>query len=181
MTSVPNKDREVVVSVIRKLGGFSLEGSVTESTTHVVFSQPRRTLTALTAIARGCWLLSIDWVYKSVESGHWVDEKPFEVDDLFPAAKVCREERMTCEGQYNSRLFSSCPPIFISHDTDPPAERLSQLVMLCGGKLTMSRRRDNALCVGRKASSGGTWVSEQWIMDCVTQNRLVSTGKYSIE
>ena len=42
---------------------------------------------------------------------------------------------MTCEGQYNSQLFSSCPPIFIGHDANPPSEHLCQLVMLCGGKV----------------------------------------------
>ena len=57
-----SRDRELVVSVAQELGGFTVDSCVSESTTHVVFTQPRRTLNVLMGIARGCWLVSIDWV-----------------------------------------------------------------------------------------------------------------------
>ncbi|XP_062506263.1 uncharacterized protein LOC134182839 [Corticium candelabrum] len=180
MTSVSSKDRELVVSVAQELGGFTVDSCVSESTTHVVFTQPRRTLNVLMGIARGCWLVSIDWVYKSVETGCWVEEKSYELDGAFPAAKVSREKRFASSGPYNSQIFASCPPIFISEDANPPVEHLSQLVALCGGKLTLSRRRENVLCVGKLASRGGVWLSEQWIMDCIAQGRLMPVTEYGL-
>lgn len=44
------------------LGGFSIVERVCESTTHVVSWGHRRTLNILLGIARGCWIVSFEWV-----------------------------------------------------------------------------------------------------------------------
>lgn len=45
-----------------KLKGFSLAREVCESTTHVLAGQALRTLNVLLGLARGCWILSYEWV-----------------------------------------------------------------------------------------------------------------------
>lgn len=47
---------------MKTLGGFSIVDRVRESTTHVVSGGHRRTLNILLGIARGCWILSFEWV-----------------------------------------------------------------------------------------------------------------------
>lgn len=57
-----SRKQEVVFQLIRSLGGFTVVDNVCESTTHVVSGSPRRTLNILLGIARGCWILSFEWV-----------------------------------------------------------------------------------------------------------------------
>nr|XP_024643240.1 microcephalin isoform X3 [Macaca nemestrina] len=89
MTSMPSEKQNVVIQVVDKLKGFSIAPDVCETTTHVLSGKPLRTLNVLLGIARGCWVLSYDWVLWSLESGHWISEEPFELSNHFPAAPVC--------------------------------------------------------------------------------------------
>lgn len=54
-------------SVIKKLGGFTIETEVDSSTTHVVCGDERRTMNLLKGISYGCWIVSTDWVSKVVD------------------------------------------------------------------------------------------------------------------
>ena len=49
-------------SAISKLGDFVLSESVVDSTTHVVCGGNRRTMKLLMGVARGCWIVSLNWV-----------------------------------------------------------------------------------------------------------------------
>ncbi|XP_044794887.1 microcephalin isoform X6 [Bubalus bubalis] len=86
MTSMPSEKYSVVIQVVNRLKGFSLAREVCGSTTHVLAGKPRRTLSVLLGIARGCWILSFEWVLWSLEMGHWISEEPFELSNYFPAA-----------------------------------------------------------------------------------------------
>jgi microcephalin len=57
-----------VTEVVKLLGGFSVVDLVCETTTHVVSGGQRRTLNVLLGIARGCWVLSFEWVRGSIFS-----------------------------------------------------------------------------------------------------------------
>lgn len=56
------RKQHIVDQVVKTLGGFSIADRVCESTTHVVSGSHRRTLNILLGIARGCWILSFEWV-----------------------------------------------------------------------------------------------------------------------
>lgn len=56
------RKQQTVIQVVNSLGGFTVVDAVCESTTHVVSGSPRRTLNILLGIARGCWILSFEWV-----------------------------------------------------------------------------------------------------------------------
>ncbi|XP_045142637.1 microcephalin isoform X2 [Echinops telfairi] len=98
MTSMPSELQNVITQVVDKLKGFSFAQEVCESTTHVVTGKPCRTLNVLLGIARGCWILSYEWVLWSLERGHWISEEPFELSQYFPAAP---------ESKFYSRMLSS--------------------------------------------------------------------------
>ena len=80
--------RETVLAVVEQLGGYKVQREVDTDTTHVVSAGKRRTVNVLKAILSGCWLLSVEWVLKSLEKGTWLNEEPFELAEDFPAAKV---------------------------------------------------------------------------------------------
>lgn len=57
-----NRTQNIVIQVVNTLKGFSLAQEVCETTTHVLAGKPLRTLNVLLGIARGCWVLSYEWV-----------------------------------------------------------------------------------------------------------------------
>ncbi|MEQ2312727.1 BRCA1 associated RING domain 1 [Ameca splendens] len=87
MTSMPTEKQQTVVQVVKALGGFSIVDRVCESTTHVVSGGHRRTLNILLGIARGCWILSFEWILWCLEQRQWIPEEPYELSDQFPAAQ----------------------------------------------------------------------------------------------
>uniref|UniRef100_A0A1D5RBX5 Microcephalin n=1 Tax=Macaca mulatta TaxID=9544 RepID=A0A1D5RBX5_MACMU len=108
MTSMPSEKQNVVIQVVDKLKGFSIARDVCETTTHVLSGKPLRTLNVLLGIARGCWVLSYDWVLWSLESGQWISEEPFELSNHFPAAPINRRERNAARGS-SSQVSSHLP------------------------------------------------------------------------
>ncbi|XP_063772750.1 microcephalin isoform X2 [Pseudophryne corroboree] len=86
MTSMSTEAQNAVIQVVKKFGGFVFSDCVCESTTHVIAGSPRRTLNIILGIARGCWIISYDWVLWSLECGHWIPEEPYELSDHFPGA-----------------------------------------------------------------------------------------------
>jgi len=56
-------EQAMVRSVVAKLGrDFVISDSVIDSTTHIVCGGNRRTMKLLMGVARGCWIISLDWV-----------------------------------------------------------------------------------------------------------------------
>uniref|UniRef100_K7GFJ1 Microcephalin n=1 Tax=Pelodiscus sinensis TaxID=13735 RepID=K7GFJ1_PELSI len=89
MTSMSSEKQCAMIQVVNKLGGFLFSDDVCETTTHVVTGSPRRTLNVILGIARGCWIVSYEWVLWSLECGHWISEEPYELSTNFPAAPLC--------------------------------------------------------------------------------------------
>lgn len=60
--SVLFREQNTVIQVVNKLGDFLFSDVVCETTSHVVTGSPRRTLNIMLGIARGCWIVSYEWV-----------------------------------------------------------------------------------------------------------------------
>ncbi|NXY64428.1 MCPH1 protein, partial [Callaeas wilsoni] len=88
ITSMSSEKQNTVIQVVNKLGDFLFSNEVCETTSHVVTGSPRRTLNVMLGIARGCWIVSYEWVLWSLEVGHWISEEPYELSSSFPAAPV---------------------------------------------------------------------------------------------
>lgn len=56
------RKQNTVIQVVNKLGDFLFSDDVCETTSHVVTGSPRRTLNVMLGIARGCWIVSYEWV-----------------------------------------------------------------------------------------------------------------------
>ncbi|KOX74645.1 Microcephalin [Melipona quadrifasciata] len=65
-TGLSNEDKDIVKSVVKILGLAKIESNVTKNTTHVV-TTGIRTINLLHGIIRGCWLVTLEWVLKSLE------------------------------------------------------------------------------------------------------------------
>lgn len=61
-TRLHREEVENFTQVVRKLGYFFVEDEVTHKTTHLVVGESKRTINLLRAIARGCWIVTKEWV-----------------------------------------------------------------------------------------------------------------------
>ncbi|XP_048582540.1 microcephalin isoform X2 [Nematostella vectensis] len=180
LTSMHFGEQDIVVSVVRKLGGFYIADKAGANTTHVIAGSPRRTLNVLRAIAQGCWLVSPEWVMKSLEAGYWVDEEPYELADDFPAAQLSRLERVSSGPCFRQELFKEMEPIFVAEDTSPPRDELIHLITLCGGNVCTSIR-SAGLCVGKVNRRIDTSnVTEAWVLDSITEHSVLSFCTYAL-
>nr|CAD7455205.1 unnamed protein product [Timema tahoe] len=180
-TGFHKKDIETMAAVVIKLGGFELEAKVSSRTTHVVSDGPKRTLNMLRGIARGCWILTQEWIFRSLERGRWLEEEEFEIDDFSSAVKQCRLEKQCFGPAFKQVLFRPCGPIFVAHGTCPPATDLQDLVKLCGGRVAKSPR-GAAIAVGVPVRNEQVaCVSENWVLDSIMWNRLKPTKDYTLE
>uniref|UniRef100_A0A131Y195 Putative transcriptional regulator brca1 n=1 Tax=Ixodes ricinus TaxID=34613 RepID=A0A131Y195_IXORI len=180
MTSIPPEDREVVRSVVLALGGFQVEAEVTPRTTHLVVGGAVRTLNLLSAMARGCWVLSTDWVYRSLEAGHWLDERPFELGEMFPAVRLSRQDRAE-RRRDEGGLLAGTGAIYVSPESRPPPDKLRQLVQILGGKVAPSYLRCNVALGPVEASKRRPdvrHVSEKWLLDSISEHRVLPFSGY---
>ncbi|XP_073531497.1 microcephalin [Phyllobates terribilis] len=183
MTSMSTEKQSTIIQVVKKFGGFVFSDEVSETTSHVIAGSPRRTLNIILGIVRGCWILSYDWVLWSLERGNWIPEEPYELSDHFPGAPICRLQRHLSAGEYHQNLFSSVPTFFISPSSQPPCDKLSQAVQLCGGKVCKAVRQAK-VCIGMfpgKKPPDLEFVSEKWVLDSITQHKLLPLQNYLLE
>ncbi|XP_027133148.1 microcephalin isoform X1 [Larimichthys crocea] len=183
MTSMPTEQQHTVGQVVKTLGGFSVVDRVCESTTHVVSGGQRRTLNILLGIARGCWILSFEWILWCLEQRQWIPEEPYELSDRFPAAQICRLQRHLSAGEHQQDLFQSQPPMFVSQHSQPPTQSLVELIQLCGGTVCKTVRQAG-ICIGRysgRRPEGSRILSEQWVLDSITHLKQLSYDNYDLE
>ncbi|XP_046316488.1 microcephalin isoform X2 [Marmota monax] len=180
MTSMSSEKQNIIIQVVDKLKGFSFAPEVCETTTHVLAGKTLRTLNILLGIARGCWVLSYEWVLLSLEMGHWISEEPFELFNHFPAAPVCRLERHLSPEQYRGTLFADQPMMFITPDSSPPRAKLCELVLLCGGQVSQVPRQASIVVgpyAGKKKATT-KYLSEKWVLDSITQHKVCAFENY---
>ncbi|NXI61678.1 MCPH1 protein, partial [Anseranas semipalmata] len=166
MTSMCSEKQNTVIQVVNKLGDFLFSDVVCETTSHVVTGSPRRTLNVMLGIARGCWIVSYEWVLWSLEVGHWISEEPYELSSNFPAAPICRLQRHLSTGSYQQNLFSNQPVMFVSPTSQPPCKKLIELIQLSGGKVCKALRQAK-ICIGKypgKKYQEIKCLSEKWIL-----------------
>ncbi|NXN72122.1 MCPH1 protein, partial [Himantopus himantopus] len=177
MTSMSSEKQNTIIQVVNKLGDFLFSDDVCETTSHVVTGSPRRTLNVMLGIARGCWIVSYEWVLWSLELGHWISEEPYELSSSFPAAPICRLQRQLSTGKYQQNLFSNQPVMFVSPTSQPPCKKLIELIQLSGGKICKALRQAK-ICIGKnpgKKYQEIKCLSEKWVL-----GKTVNFNSYKI-
>ncbi|GAB1293022.1 Microcephalin [Apodemus speciosus] len=182
MTSMPSEKQDLIMQVVSTLKGFSFAPEVCETTTHVLVGKSVRTLNVLMGIARGCWILSYEWVLLSLELGHWISEEPFELSETFPAAPICRLERHLSAQQYQGTLFANQPKMFIAPASSPPRAKLCELVLLCGGKVSPAPQLASLIIGPYKGKKEARiqYLSEKWVLDSITQHKVCDFNNYQL-
>ncbi|KAL4236314.1 BRCA1 associated RING domain 1 [Mactra antiquata] len=180
MTSLHSCEQDVVISVVKKLGGFVIAENVNETTTHVICGEPRRTLNVIRCMARGAWLLSKDWVITSLEKGEWIEEHEYECTSCFPSCKIARLERERCKGLYRQSIFRNVGPMYVSGKSRPSRPHLVQLIKLCGGQV-IGVKEKASVYIGSDYHPGLTCVKTTWLLDCITEHVVKPMEEYFLD
>ncbi|XP_076441368.1 uncharacterized protein LOC143280560 [Babylonia areolata] len=178
MTSLHREEQDFVIGAVKRLGVFRIEDKVSKHTTHVVCGEARRTLNVLNGLARGCWLISKEWVERSMEDGSWTCEEGYEMVEDFPKSKEARLAREAEEpGAYRCRIFEPVGFIFVSNICTPPRAQLIRLLQLCGAKVTDSIHRAD-FYIGDSAHDEKNSVKPVWVLDSISQMELLPMDDY---
>ena len=134
----------------------------------------------MAAIARGAWLLTPEWLYRSVEAGAWLPESEFE-DLSFPGGKRARLAHAVGSAQLLHGLRFA---LFEPRRANPPVSELRLLITSAGGVVSKKGTgADYSICAkGDSASAvtatakGSTAVTEQWLFAALAEYKLPASA-----
>ena len=105
LTSCDKEDKDLARQLVKQMGVFGYHDTITEKTTHIVVGTSKRTINLVKGMIRGCWIVSKDWLIKSMEQGQWLEENKYEMTSFSPSVKTVREERQLFRSAFKSQLF----------------------------------------------------------------------------
>ncbi|KAL1420752.1 hypothetical protein MTO96_004483 [Rhipicephalus appendiculatus] len=187
LTGLEPVDRDAISAIVKAVGGFTIAAEVTDRTTHVicgsVAGKPRRTLHVLFALARGsCWLLPVHWAYQSLESGRWLEEGAFAFSR--PRSAIGKKRKLSGCLAEDAPLLDGRGPFYIGPATAPPPDRIRDLLLLLGAEVSPSYLRCQVVLGDPQRSqwlSQVTHVSEQWLLDCISEHRVLPYDSYLLQ
>ncbi|XP_050462710.1 GATA zinc finger domain-containing protein 14-like [Cataglyphis hispanica] len=169
-TGLSKGDKSLVKSIVKSLGMAKIELNISRRTTHVV-STGVRTVNLLRGIIRGCWLVTLEWVLKSLENNGWLDPEEFEMKHFSKAVQENRKDRQLFGPSYIPELFATCGLIYVGPKTTVPCHTLKELIKTAGGHITENIKL-------AKIIIGKNGLKETWIIDCITTGELQLTNLY---
>ncbi|EZA60652.1 hypothetical protein DMN91_007487 [Ooceraea biroi] len=169
-TGLSKGDKNLVKSIIKSLGAAEMELNVSRRTTHVV-STGVRTMNLLRGIIRGCWLITLEWVLKSLENNAWLNPEEFEMKHFSKAVQENRKDRQLFGPSYIPELFTACGFIYVEHKTTVPCDTLKELVKTAGGHITENVKF-------AKIIIGENGLKETWVIDSITTGELQLSKLY---
>ncbi|MFH4978947.1 hypothetical protein AB6A40_005656 [Gnathostoma spinigerum] len=177
MSALDSYERETILSIVRHLGVFSIANRVNGTTKYVISNTDgSRTLNTLHAVVRGIPVVSVEWAFRSVESGSWLRASEYLIPKWKKSYKAHLKNR-------SCRLFSAVGNMYISPKCRA-AKDIDQLVRKCGGKVTDSVKRAPVIVapceewdiLRRRICSSmnlAHMVSDTWIFDCITEHKII--------
>ncbi|XP_072766813.1 uncharacterized protein Mcph1 [Anoplolepis gracilipes] len=170
MTGLSKGDKSLVKSIVKSLGKAEIELNISRRTTHVV-STGVRTVNLLRGIIRGCWLVTLEWVLKSLENNGWLDPEEFEMKHFSKAVQENRKDRQLFGPSYIPELFATCGLIYVGHKTAVPYHTLKELIKTAGGHVTEDIKFAKIII-----DTNG--LKETWVIDSITTGELQLTKLY---
>lgn len=183
LSGLPLVEEEAVRAVLGHLGRFQLSDMVTVRTTHII-SSGRRTQKVLAGIARGAWIVSPEWAFKSLESSVWLPEAEFELPQ-FPGARQARLAREQAElvGEAFKPLLFADKTFFVDTRAKLPHSDLQQFIQQFGGRISRTVK-DADVVISRMASAAEAVaekeVNDKWVWDSITAGEWLAVSSYAV-
>uniref|UniRef100_A0AAR5QKM3 BRCT domain-containing protein n=1 Tax=Dendroctonus ponderosae TaxID=77166 RepID=A0AAR5QKM3_DENPD len=166
-TKLHKSQVQVFAEIVKKLGRFTIENDVSDKTTHLIAGESKRTVNMLRAVTRGCWVLTFDWVLRSLEEARWLSEENFEVTNFSGTVQKARLERQAFGSKYTLDVFDNCPPIYVALSTAPRCSDLQELITTCKGKVVTIPRLAKIIVGLYLVQEDTVCVNETWVLDSI--------------
>ncbi|XP_048478260.1 microcephalin [Plutella xylostella] len=138
-------------------------------------SKPR-TLNALEGAARGCRILSPDWVRASEKAGKWLHPIGYEIEHLKKISQKARIERKILQktnSDYGYDVF--CGLLVKISENAEQKEAATTLLSLCGAKIVYGSKPAD-VTIGREKGQ----VASKWVFDSVAAARIRTSRRYTV-
>ncbi|CAG9130935.1 unnamed protein product [Plutella xylostella] len=138
-------------------------------------SKPR-TLNALEGAARGCRILSPDWVRASEKAGKWLHPIGYEIEHLKKISQKARIERKILQktnSDYGYDVF--CGLLVKISENAEQKEAATTLLTLCGAKIVYGSTPAD-VTIGREKGQ----VASKWVFDSVAAARIRTSRRYTV-
>ncbi|XP_031632861.1 uncharacterized protein LOC116346784 isoform X2 [Contarinia nasturtii] len=180
-TSMHQSQIDFISEAVKKLGKFQLENKVSNNTTHLI-SDNRRTVNILRGIIRGVWILSYDWVVKSVELNKWQYETDYEMRTFSRAVEINRIERQAFGRHYRMDIFRCFDMFYLADNCT--CKNLRELIIMCYGKVTKNVP-DCCYFITEQYqtnidSKKLIQVHPNWILDSITSGKVQKLATYLV-
>ena len=170
LSALLESEREIVMSVANSLGEYSITAEMEPEVTHLVIGSKKRTLKLLEALARGIWIVHVEWITKGcLDAQRWVPEDKYEAHDWFPGAQRARLARRSPS---HPGLLDG-HKIYIIGSTQPTPDDLERIILDCGGEVVHAFR-DCTLAIlspvasrPKQTTPPKPMVSVEWLIDAL--------------
>ena len=81
-SGISNSKKIELKNIVLKLGGSFADDSSLSKMTHLIVTKPSRSLKYLSGLAKGCWILSPDYLYECRKQNNWIKNlEKYEIKD----------------------------------------------------------------------------------------------------
>lgn len=93
---------------------------------------------------------------------------------------MCRAERQAFGSSYRIDIFRDVGPIYVSSECK--CSNVKELILLCGGRLTDSKRRARFI-IGKFYDNNfnGLCLDMTWVLDSISISKIKKTNKYLLK
>ncbi|CAB4056508.1 MCPH1 [Lepeophtheirus salmonis] len=178
--SVEGFDDPIIVKQIIHHFGYELSDLVTSKTTHIICCSDgltQRTLNILRGILYGCWIVSKDWIFNSLQNGYLVDEIPYERVDFSLAVKVRRIEHLDF-GLCGNGLLSHLGNIHVSRKSRFSTRDLGNIIRLAGGRISSNIQTADIIIGKYEGACNAICLTEEWLLDSIQQYSVMPYNNY---
>lgn len=172
------------------------------NTTHLVALDDRRTINILRGLIRGTWILTYDWILKSIEANQWQPEAEFERKSFSRTVEVSafqlivefsmkfflafqqinRIERQAFGRHYRMDIFRNYDGFFLAPKLS--CKYLRELITLCYGKVTQNLLQSRYFITERYRNDIDNGKLMQlhpnWVLDSITCGKVQTLRKYIV-
>ena len=174
-SGIPAGDLPYMKQICRKLrGGFDEDKFL--AFTHLIVKEenPLRTKKVLFALVRDCWIVTPEYLFKSLESSQWIDPTSHQSEGF-----IKRGERPDWKQLFaRKKTFVS----LVGYDAGFDYASMRNLCLLCGLWLVESPAEAELILSNKmqdKEQTKHKRVDKIWLFDCLSRGLLLPTDNFT--
>uniref|UniRef100_A0A6B2L175 BRCT domain-containing protein n=1 Tax=Arcella intermedia TaxID=1963864 RepID=A0A6B2L175_9EUKA len=177
-----------IYEFVKKFGGRLEPDFNEDKTTILIVGSESRTAKVVKALAKGCYIIKIDWIRNSIKYNVCLDLQPFEAVDWFIGARRLRKAKQ----KKKPKIFKGLT-FYISNGTKMKGSDLESIIYLAGGRVKSLHKSMYCISGGKskkvilkemkvkEKNLHCIFISMDWVLDALSAGKLRPTDEYLIK